>query len=90
MDTKLEEYRWLANLGEKIRLGESSVEENNEFVDYIYASGKMDKELYDDYREGKYAERILNTALIIGVVSLLKYVFEIMFQKDNGTLVATS
>lgn len=88
MDTKLEEYRWLASLGEKIRLGKSSIEENNEFVDYIYASGKMDKELYDNYKSGKYTERILNTALIIGVVSLLKYVFEKMFQKDDGALVA--
>lgn len=57
-------------------------------MEYIYASGKMDKELYDNYKEGKYAERILNTALIIGVVSRLKYFFEKMFQTDDGTLVA--
>ena len=90
MDTKLEEYRWLATLGEKIHLGQSSIAEKNEFIEYLYASGKMDKDLYDDYKAGRYAERVLNTALIIGVVALLKYVFEKMFQKDNGTLAATS
>ncbi len=87
MDTKLEEYRRLATLGEKIHLGRSSIAEKNEFIEHIYTSGKMDKELYDNYKSGKYSERILNTALIIGVVTLLKYVFERMFQNDNGMLV---
>lgn len=90
MDTKLEEYRRLAALGEKIHLGQSSLAEKNEFIEYIYASGKMDRDLYDKYKAGKYSERILNTALIIGVVSLLKYVFEKMFQKDDGLLIPQS
>ena len=87
MKTQFEEYRWLASLGEKIRKGQSSSQEKNEFMDYMYAHGKIDQEQYENYYAGRYKEKILNSALVSGVILLLTYLLEALFEKDNGSLV---
>ncbi len=88
MKTQFEEYKWLASLGDKIRSGQSSIQEKNEFMDYMYAHGEIDKEQYDNYRAGRYTEKILNTTLAIGAISLLTYLLDTLFRKNNGSLIS--
>jgi hypothetical protein len=86
MKTKLEEFRWLAALGEKIRSGQASAYEKKEFIEYLYAQGKIDQEQFDNYCSGKYAESILNAGLNIGAIFLVIRFFELVLQKNEALL----
>ncbi|MES2332849.1 MAG: hypothetical protein V4539_24785 [Bacteroidota bacterium] len=87
MKIESEKYRWIASMGNKIKSGAASPEEKNEFVDYMYTHGEIDKEVYDNYKEGKGTERMLHSALIMGAISLLMHLLELMVKKNDGVLI---
>ncbi|MES2004232.1 MAG: hypothetical protein V4450_06910 [Bacteroidota bacterium] len=81
MTAELSEYQRLSYLGDKVKSGAASKEETNEFMDYMYAHGKIDKEQYDNYKAGRNVQNIINATLAVGAVFLMAYLIDELFSR---------
>lgn len=84
MSSEYNEYKRLSHLGVTIMSGAATGEEKNEYMEYIYSHNGIDKEFYDSYKAGVNTEKILNAALSIGGIFLIKYLIMDLFSKRNN------
>ena len=61
----------LARLIEKIKSGEASKQEKDDYIEILYKNDKLTKREYNDYFQGYRVDEVLRTALIIGGIILL-------------------
>lgn len=84
MLAEFQEYNRLAYLGDKVNSGESTPEEKNEFMEYLYSHGKITSDQYENYKAGRNAEKIVNMALSVGAIYLMTYLFSQSFFKKTA------
>jgi len=67
------DYSRLSYLGDKVRAGNASKVEKDEFMSILYNDGKISPVQYNDYISNRNVENIINTALAVGAVLLIGY-----------------
>ena len=63
-------------LDEKINNNMASQEEKNEYMQWLYQSGRLTEKIYNSYITGRNAESWFKSALLLGGFILMRYDFE--------------
>lgn len=79
MSTQDIDYRRLSNLGDKVRAGNASKLEKDEFMRMLYDNGSITEIQYSNYLKNQNVEEIMKAALAVGVVILIGYLLKSMF-----------
>jgi len=79
MNTYNIDYNRLSYLGDKVKLGNSTIEEKNEFMLMLYQNGNITQKQYSDYKNNQNAEEIVKAGLAIGAVVLIGYLIKQLF-----------
>ncbi len=79
-------YERLVNLGDKIRAGEATEYEKDEFINMLHKNGNITDKLYNDYNssKGSGSNVFIDTALAIGAILLIGYIFKEIFKEKTN------
>ena len=72
-------YQRLSYLGDKVKAGQASKTEKDEFMSLLYQNGNITAVQYNDYVAGRNTDNIINAALAVGAVVLLGYLLKELF-----------
>tara|TARA_R110002050_G_scaffold109799_4_gene221510 strand:- start:8158 stop:8403 length:246 start_codon:yes stop_codon:yes gene_type:complete len=72
MDKNLN-YERLSFLGDKVKLGDASKAEKDEFMYMLYQNKNINEKHYSQYKANRNIDEIVNAALAVGAVVLLGY-----------------
>ncbi len=81
MTAELTEYTRLSYLGDKVKSGNATKEEKDEFMEYMYTHGNIDEEQYFSFKNGINADKIVNAALSVGAVVLIAFLLDELFSR---------
>ncbi len=74
------DYKRLSYLGDKVKTGQASKNEKDEFMLMLHKNGSINSKQYDDYTSNQNTDEIVNAALGIGVVILIGYLLNELFK----------
>lgn len=74
MMTESSEYNRLMTLNQKVKNDTASKAERDQFFDLLYKHGHISKKQYDDYRNGRNIEDLVNAAVVIAGIVLLGHI----------------
>lgn len=74
------DFERLSYLGERVKKGDSSKAEKDEFMELLYQNGSITKTQYDDYKANRNLDEILNVALAVGAIALIGYLVSEIFK----------
>lgn len=76
-------YERLSFLGDKVKAGNATKIEKDEFIQMLYQNGSITEKQYNDYKVNgnKNVDDILNAALAIGAVILIGYLIGELFKE---------
>lgn len=72
-------YQRLSYLGDKVKAGNASKTEKDEFMSLLYQNGSISSIQYNEYKAGRNTEDIVNAALAVGAIVLLGYLLSELF-----------
>ena len=75
-------YKRLSYLGDKVKTGQATKAEKDEFMQMLYQNGNITPQQYNDYKSDGNKEEIVNAALGIGAVILIGYLLTELFNKE--------
>jgi len=81
MDDNLN-YERLSFLGDKVKLGNASKVEKDEFMNMLYQNGSVNKSHYQQYKANRNIDEIVNAALAVGAVVILGYLIGEIFKGE--------
>lgn len=67
------DYQRLLFLSNKVKSGQATKTEKDEYMDLLYTNRSVTQKQYNDYKSGRNVEEIVNAALVIGGIVLLGY-----------------
>lgn len=76
-------YKRLSYLGDRVRAGNASKPEKDEFMNLLYQNGSINDKQYRDYINNQNTEGILKAALAVGAIVLLGYIISQAFGNDR-------
>lgn len=76
-------YKRLSYLGGKVRGGNATKPEKDEFMQLLFQNGSITQKQYTDYFNNQNTDDILKTALAIGAIVLIGYLISEIFSKDR-------
>ncbi len=77
-------YPRLSLLGDKVKAGQASKAETDEFMLMLYQNGRISENQYQLYINGlnkKATDEVVNAALAVGAILLIGYLLKEMFSK---------
>lgn len=72
-------YHRLSYLGDRVKAGQATKTEKDEFMSLLYQNGNITAVQYNDYVAGRNTDNIINAALAVGAVVLLGYLLKELF-----------
>jgi hypothetical protein len=66
-------YQRLLSLSQKVKTGQASKAEKDEYMNLLYQNNSLTDKQYKDYKAGRNVEDVLGAALVIGGIVLLGY-----------------
>jgi hypothetical protein len=73
------DYRRLSYLGDKVKAGNATKLEKDEFMAMLFKNGSITQKQYIDYSTNQNTEEIVKAALAVGAVILIGYLLKEMF-----------
>lgn len=75
-------YQRLSFLGDKVKAGNATKSEKDEFMLMLYQNGSITAKQYNDYKSNgnSNTDDIVNAALAVGAVLLIGYLISEMFK----------
>jgi hypothetical protein len=67
------DYQRLLSLSNKVKSNQASKPEKDEYMNLLYHNDSITQKQYNDYKQGRNVEEIINAALVIGGIVLLGY-----------------
>lgn len=74
------DYKRLSHLGDKVKTGNASVAEKDEYMLILFKHGNITKEQYNTYLNDKSKNEILDAGLAIGAILLIGYLIKEAFK----------
>lgn len=73
------DYRQFTLLGDKVKSGNATTQERDEFMKMLFQNGRLTKTQYDDYLKNKNKNDIVDVGLAIGGIILIGYLLSELF-----------
>lgn len=75
------DYRKFTILGDKVKSGNATIQEKDEFMKMLFQNGRLSKTQYDEYLKNRNNNDIIDAALAIGGIILIGYLLAELFGK---------
>lgn len=79
------DYIRLSQLGDKVKSNIATKEEKDEYMNLMLKYEKITPQQFNDYKQNKNADEILNGALTIGAIFLLGYALKAIIEEFTNS-----